>query len=127
MLVFYFYFVFLGLERIQVDINIIKWSRVKQIGAHHIFSVMVLILFCINYLKAYDFVDKIVIEGPYTTESIQMFDFTKTETEHDSIIMFKYPPVMTLHSDRRSVVSEEDLSKVDQSNTDYYAYIDVPS
>ena len=44
------------------------------------------------------------MEGPYTEESIEMFNYISTNTLNDDVIIFRKPRVMTLYTNRRAIL-----------------------
>jgi hypothetical protein len=104
---FYIYFLLVGLSNILTSeiippkYNLMKWDLV------HIFCIPVILGSCAGIVYTLYYSDKYksnVIEGPYTSESIQMFNYISTNTSKDDVIIFWKPRVMTLYTDRRAIV-----------------------
>ncbi|MBW2594475.1 MAG: hypothetical protein JRC93_00585 [Deltaproteobacteria bacterium] len=113
MLPFYVYFLFMGLSKIPTSLfisdkfNPLNWNLVN------IASVMLILYSCLYTGAIYDRYHSSVIEGPYTAESVEMFDYISTNTSKRDIIAFRKPRVMTLYTDRTSLLSNK-FNKFDQ-------------
>lgn len=110
---FYIYFLFVGLSKISISefipvkYNPLNWNLI------HIFCIVIILGSCagIFYINChysnqlYFFNDEPnVMEGPYTEESIEMFNYISTNTLNDDVIIFRKPRVMTLYTNRRAIL-----------------------
>ena len=110
---FYIYFLFVGLSKISISeiipakYNPLNWNLV------HIFCIVIILGSCagisyVNYHysnQLYFFNDDSnVMEGPYTDESVEMFDYISANTLNDDVIIFRKPRVMTLYTNRRAIL-----------------------
>ncbi len=121
---FYMYFFFVGLSKTPTSLfipdkfNPLNWNLVNVAG-------VMLILYSGLYTGAiYYRHHSNVIEGPYTPESIEMFNYISTNTSAKDIIIFRKPRVMTLYTNRTSLWSNK-FDKYDQiinSKANYLVY-----
>lgn len=119
---FYIYFLFVGLSKISIievipaKYNPLNWNLV------HIFCIFIIFgsiaSIGISYTNSSD---KHVIEGPYTEKSIEMFNYISTNTLNDDVIIFWKPRVMTLYTNRRSIIVSE-FDQIIDSNATYLVY-----
>ena len=119
---FYIYFFFVGLSKISTSLfipgkfNPLKWNLVN-------IAAIILILSSIgtNCSRYHIFNDSNIIEGPYTVESIKMFDYISENTSTEDIIISIKNRVMTLYTNRIS----KDIRNFDQimeSKAEYFVY-----
>jgi hypothetical protein len=105
---FLLYFIFVGFSRISLSCALSSKYNIKKMNLVYIFAVglMMVSLADISHAtyKNLVFNRTEVMDGPYTSDSIKMFNYiTANTTEEDSIIFFK-PRVMSLYTGRKSFV-----------------------
>ena len=101
LLPFYIYFFIIGIRSIT-DFNSNSNLKFKKIIANFfvlIFFFTSLIQIHHNYKNNFRLID-----GPYNNESTEMFDFIKKNVSQSEIIVFRKPRVMTLLTDKRSIM-----------------------
>lgn len=108
---FYIYFLFVGLSKISISEIIPAKYNPLNLNLAHIFCIVIILGSCVDIGYAsyyYSIFDKSnVIEGPYTNESIEMFDYISTNTLNDDVIIFWKSRVMTLYTNRRCILVSE--------------------
>jgi energy-coupling factor transporter transmembrane protein EcfT len=108
---FYIYFLFVGLSKISISEIIPAKYNPLNLNLAHIFCIVIILGSCVGIGYAsyyYSIFDKSnVIEGPYTNESIEMFDYISTNTLNDDVIIFWKSRVMTLYTNRRCILVSE--------------------
>ncbi len=120
---FYIYFVFVGLCRIRISPDIIP-AKYNPMGVNllHVFCFVVILGSCAGIAYTcyqYPISGKSnVINGPYTRTSTEMFDYIRSSTSHDDVIIFQKPRVMALYTDRRSVLVR-DFDRIVNSHGTY--------
>ena len=112
----YLFFLFKGL--IEMDETKLFSSRIK---VTHVFIAMLLIFFIsqILFISVFYYKSDKSKEGPYTFESMEMFNFIKGNTEKDDTIVFFRPRAFSLFTDRFSI-SIESYEKLINSTADYF-------
>ena len=122
LLPFYVYFLFVGLSRVRIS-SVIPGKRIRPTWSLvHIVSPILILISCIALIGARLAEPEqapsppgltgpaggpTVVDGPYTAESLAMFDYIRSNTEADDVIVFFKPRVMTLYTDRRSILVSE--------------------
>jgi hypothetical protein len=119
LLPFWMYFVFVGLSRTSVsEIIPARYNRLNMSLLDVVSIVLILVFGTVIFLirshrtgpsllsAAYEW--KLsdsggVVEGPYTKDSAEMFDYIRTNTSIDDVVIFRKPRVMTLYTDRLSI------------------------
>ena len=119
---FYIYFLFVGFSKITISevipakYNPLNWNLV------HIFCIVILLGSCAGIVYANHYCSIIdesnVMEGPYTEESIEMFDYISTNTLNDDVIIFWKPRVLTLYTNRRCILVS-DFDQIIDSDAKY--------
>lgn len=119
---FYIYFLFVGLSKISIIEVIPAKYNPLNFNLIHIFCIAIILGSCVGCCYAsyyYSVFDKsCVMEGPYTNESIEMFNYISKSTSNDDVIIFFKPRVMTLYTDRRSILVSE-FDQIIGSNAKY--------
>lgn len=104
---FYMYFFFVGLSKVPTTLfipnrfNPSKWNLANIAGIILILGSCVGISAACWHYSIFD--DSSIIEGPYTAESIEMFDWISANTSEEDIFIFRKHAVMTLYTDRISI------------------------
>ena len=110
---FYFYFLFQGIKKINFSIKLLGKSFS---GNHLIFSALLLVLlldfgfYLIRKSKAIS-----VTEGPVTEDARKMFSFVKNNTSKEDVIVFFKPRVMSLFTNRRSCIINDNTGHLQQT------------
>jgi hypothetical protein len=104
---FFIYFLFEGLKGISLSFDLFDKFKSVNINAAYLFGIgLILVSFLYVSHSAYKSIifNKTggVIDGPYTTESIELFDYIKKNTKKNDAIIFHKPRAMILYTDRRS-------------------------
>jgi len=126
-MVFFMFFVFCGLEVVNQSIKLNVPAFVKMFKPVYVFGIVVIFFFGYRDKAAYDWLGHFTIDGPYTSEAIEMFQFIREQTKEDEIVMFKSPPVMTLYTDRRAIDLVKDIQSLPEYTMDYYVHSVDPS
>lgn len=121
---FYMYFFFVGLSKTPTSLfipdkfNPLNWNLVNIAG------IMLILYSCLYTGFIYYRDHSSVIQGPYTAESIEMFNYISTNTSVKDMIIFGKPRVMKLFTDRKSLWLNK-FNKFDQitnSKANYLVY-----
>ncbi len=103
---FFIYFLLQGFSRIYLSFELSKKYKFKAVNAVYIFAIglMLVSLARVSFLtyKNIIFNKTEVIEGPYSPDSIEMFNYIKENTNEDDAIIFYKPRAMFLYTDRKS-------------------------
>ena len=127
---FFLYFLFIGLSRLTISFSVSDKYNPLNIRADILFGIgMVLISLLYIAQASYQNIafNKTgqVIEGPYTTDSIELFRYIEKNTDKNASVIFKKPRVLSLYADRNSFILNEFTFKFNQlmnSAADYIAY-----
>jgi hypothetical protein len=104
---FFVYFLFAGLKGISLSFDLSGKCRFANINASYLFGIA-LILVSLLYVSHNAYKSIIfnktggVIDGPYSPDSIEMFNYIKEHTGTDDAIIFHKPRAMILYTDRKS-------------------------
>lgn len=126
---FFLYFLFKGLAKISFSFELFKNAAPLKISALYLFcaGLIVISLVKIPY-KTYqniNFNKTNVIEGPYSADTLELFDYIKGNTNRDDAIIFYKPRSMSLYTGRKSLVLNRWHFKFEQlfdSRAQYIAY-----
>lgn len=119
---FYFYFTFLGFEQFQQDfLNSYTTSKIKLIPG---FAFVVIAIFVTLQTKKLIEREKIFLNGPYTVDSQDMFQFINNNLQGEDTIVFRKPRTMMLFTKQLSF-REERLEKLKNLNNHYFVYDDL--
>lgn len=104
---FLIYFFFKGLSRISISFKLSEKYNLERINVVYIISLSFMLLSLVNTTHlAYKNImfnkSGQVIDGPYTPDSIELFNYIKKNTNPDSSIIFHKPRVMWLYTGRKS-------------------------
>jgi len=109
---FYFYFLIVGL------------MNLNRKFANAFLGLLILLIFAQSLFGAYTrtIERKIgkVMDGPFTEESTNMFNFISENTHNSDVIIFRKPRVLNLLTDRKSIF----INKIEQLNRGNYIVID---
>jgi hypothetical protein len=95
-----------GLSKIDILFQISNKHRHLKFSAFTIFGV-ILLLVSLLYISRATYQSIVfnrtqVREGPYSADSVELFDYIKQNTKRSDAIIFFKPRVLTLYTDRRS-------------------------
>lgn len=117
---FFIYFLCRGLEDFRPYFYIPGRKVVASIEATHV--VMVTLIFLLLFhsvrLTYSNLTNEEIIKGPFTEESLEMFQFIKDNAEKESIIIFFKPRILGLLTGRNSVMNS-DYGKILNGIGDY--------
>ncbi|RJQ56224.1 MAG: hypothetical protein C4526_02205 [Nitrospiraceae bacterium] len=104
---FFIYFLFAGLKGISLSLDLSDKVRFTNINAAYLFCIgLILISFVYMLHTAYKSIifnkSGQVVDGPYSPDSVEMFNYIKKNTNKDDAIIFHKPRAMTLYTDRKS-------------------------
>ncbi len=104
---FFIYFFFKGLSRITISLNFSEKYSLERINAVYLISLGLMLLSLVNTAHtAYKNImfnkSGQVIDGPYSPDSIELFNYIKANTSKDASIIFHKPRVMILYTGRRT-------------------------
>jgi len=120
---FYLYFLFAGLSKITLPLFITDKIRCLNINSVHIVGLALIIISLFQTSHYYiAFNKRKVINGPYTADSMALFDYIKRNINKDDIIIFPKPRAMSLYTNRRSIKISK-FDKLSNSPADYIVYI----
>lgn len=123
---FFFYFLFVGLSKTPLTFSISDKLKGITINTSYLFGfcLLTISLFQVSNLAYGDinFNKTMVTQGPYTADSMEMFDYIKRNTSKDAVIDFKKPRAMSLYTDRRCIKTDT-LDELLNSPADYFVYI----
>ena len=122
---FYMYFFFVGLSMIPTTLfipgkfNPLNWNLVNITAIILILASCAMIgRTCFTY-RVFDKSD--IIEGPYTVESSEMFDYISKNTSEEDMIIFIKPRVLTLYTNRISK-NMVNFNQIVESPAEYFVY-----
>jgi hypothetical protein len=122
---FYLYFLFAGLSGVTLSLSITDKVKNLNINVVHLIGSVLLIMSLFQISHHYMAYNKIkVIGGPYTADSIELFDYIKKNTNKDDIINFMKPRAMSFYTNRRSIKDVE-FDQLSNLSADYMAYIKI--
>jgi hypothetical protein len=102
---FFLYFLFLGLSKINILIEISEKRKPFIFRAVTVFGVALLLVsfFYISRACYQGFKNRSqVIDGPYSADSVELFNYIKQNTKKDDAVIFFKPRVLMLYTDRNS-------------------------
>ncbi len=106
----FFYYSIKGLSELIEKFNLLHHKKIflSIIGIIVLASFKSIVMFSINLYK-----DETIVDGPYTKESIEMFNYIKENTATTDRIAFHKPRVMLLYTGRDAVfmLNKEDIKK----------------
>lgn len=111
---FYIYFVLLGLEDLVQNRYLNAYQRIAKLG---LLSLVVFFVVSVAY-KIYlsQDVNYVIKEGPYTSDSVELWKFINNDTDKDSTFAFWKPRVLSLFTGRKAAaygqVSEIDTGRI---------------
>lgn len=120
---FFLYFLFAGFSKISLSFALSKKYNFEKVNAVYIFAIGLMLVSLANIshatYKNIVFNRTEVMDGPYSPDSIEMFNYIKENTEKDDAIIFFKPRVMSLYTDRKSLVMNRENFTPDMAfNTD---------
>lgn len=124
---FFLYFLFIGLSRTKLWINISEKLKPLKVNIAILFGAG-LVLLSVAYFS-YDTYQKIifnrinVVEGPYSPDSIELFSYVKKNTTEDDTIIFLKPRALHLFTGRRSFAVNRLISTPDNVLNSSASYI----
>ncbi len=127
---FFLYFLFIGLSKTTLSLLMSNKQKYLKINAVYLFSAALLIISFVqiqhNTYRNIIFNKTEVMQGPYTADSIEFFDYIKKNIDINAVIDFRKPRAMSLYTDRRSIITLS-LEQLLNSPADYTTYIkDIP-
>jgi hypothetical protein len=103
---FFIYFLLAGFSKISLSFALSKKYNFKTVNAVYIFAIGLMLISLVNIshatYKNIVFNRTEVVDGPYSPDSIEMFNYIKENTEENDAIIFHKPRVMSLYTDRKS-------------------------
>jgi hypothetical protein len=115
---FFLYFLFIGLSKIDLLINISEKLKPLKINMAILFGTGLLLISLAYFSQAlYQSIGikkTSVEEGPYSPESIELFDYIRKNTKEDEAIIFFKPRALHLYTGRRSLVINKYNFEIDQ-------------
>jgi len=103
---FFMYFLFLGLSNISVSYTLSDKYNFAPINAVYLVGTGLLVISLLSVshttYKNIIFNKTEVIEGPYSPDSIELFNYINEHTKKDDSIIFHKPRAMVLYTDRKS-------------------------
>jgi hypothetical protein len=104
---FFIYFLFAGLKGISLSLDLSNKVRFTNINAASFFCIGLILISLVYMLhtahKSIIFNKSgQVLNGPYSPDSIELFNYIKKHTGKDDAIIFHKPRAMTLYTDRKS-------------------------
>jgi hypothetical protein len=120
---FFIYFLLAGFSKISLSFALSRKYNFEKVNAAHIFAVG-LILTSFLYIshetyKTIIFNRTEVIDGPYTPDSIELFNYIKENTKKDDAIIFHKPRALSLYTGRKSfAISHFDFTPDKAYNSD---------
>jgi hypothetical protein len=122
---FFLYFLIIGLSKVNLSFTISDKYNSFKINADSVFSCALILisLFYISHASYQNitFNKTNVIEGPYTPDSIGLFNFIKTNTKENDAIIFNKPRVVSLYTNRKSAYIRQ-ADDILNSNANYIAF-----
>lgn len=124
---FFIYFLFAGLLKITLPLSVIsdKLRYLNINAAHALGAVFLMIsLFHISHMAKQNITFNRTegSQGPYSADSVEMFDYIKRNTDKDAVFDFKKPRAFSLYTDRKCVATHT-LDQLVNSPADYFVYI----
>lgn len=115
---FFLYFLFKGLSTMSFSFDGFNSYKPIKIGVAYIFSAG-LILISLIYISVASYKNITFnrtgeMEGPYSSDSIKLFNYIKTNTDKDAAIVFHEPRSMYLFAERKSFALSKGKFKFDQ-------------
>jgi hypothetical protein len=105
---FLLYFIFAGFSKISLSFALSRKYNFENINAVYIFAIGIMLVSLADIshatYKNILFNRTEVVDGPYTAESIEMFNWITENTKEDDAIIFFKPRVMSLYTGRKSFV-----------------------
>jgi hypothetical protein len=104
---FFIYFLFAGLKAITLSLDLSNKVRFTNVNAAYLFCIALTLISLLYMLHtAYKSIifnkSGQVLNGPYSPDSIELFNYIKKNTDKDDAIIFHKPRAMTLYTDRKS-------------------------
>lgn len=125
----FLYFLLKGFSTVSLSMEIFNNQKPLRIGIVYIFCISLIVIslvyVTINSYKNIMFNREGIIEGPYSEESVGLFNYIKANSNKSDAIIFHEPRSMYLFADRKSFALNKGTFKFDQllnSRADYLAY-----
>ncbi len=103
---FYLFFLFVGLNEIKLSVRLFNMLKPIRINLSLIFGISLILIFGIFVLnKTYQTISlqEKIINGPYSNDSLELFNYITSNTDKDDAIVFFKPRVMLLYTGRKSI------------------------
>lgn len=115
---FFLYFLFKGLSKISLSFEIFDNRNPFKLGIVHLFSAgLIIISFVYTVHSAYQnitFNKTNVIAGPYSDDSVKLFNYIKANTNKNEAVIFYKPRTMFLFAERKSFALNKSTFSFDQ-------------
>ena len=103
---FFIYFLLAGFSRISMSFSLSSRHKFENLNAAYIFAIG-LILTSFLYISHETYKNIIfnrseVIDGPYSPDSIELFNYIEKNTKPDDAIIFHKPRALSLYTGRKS-------------------------
>jgi len=122
LLPFYFYFVFLCLESLQLRFKRINIKRFQKYILPLIAGIWIIFVMGLDLKYFYQTLDGRRVDGPYTEQAQQVFKFIREDTPENAVVMFRRAPVISLYTHRKTIKEAGNLKTLLSSSADYYLY-----
>ncbi len=114
---FFLYFLFAGLSKITLSFSVTEKLKPFNISGISLFGVSMLLMSFI-YVSHATYQNIIfnrtgVIEGPYSADSVELFNYIKANSEKDDAVIFDKPRAMSLYTNRKSLTLNRYFSTPD--------------
>jgi hypothetical protein len=115
---FFLFFLFKGLSSVSLSFNGFNNCKPLKICVIYIFSAG-LIMISLAYISITSYKNIMlnrtgVIEGPYSADSVGLFNYIKANTDKSDAVIFHEPRSMFLFADRKSFALNKNYFKFDQ-------------
>ncbi len=107
LLPFMLYFFIKGAHTVMKQFKKHRKTISLPFNPFYAFSILLIVMFLYADLKQVFSEDPAIKYGPYSSESREMFEYIRQETDPENVVIFRKPRVMSLFTGRRSVRQEE--------------------
>jgi hypothetical protein len=120
---FYLFFLFVGLNEKNYFLQFHCMKKYYNLNFMLLFGLTIIFVFCVTVSSRtiHTMINKLeTIDGPYTKESVGLFDYISKHTNNEDVIIFYKPRVLSLYTDRRAVALS-DIKSIMASKASYIA------